>query len=71
MNRNAKGQFMSDNTIAVQGGKARMARLTQVEKRALAKLGFAGLAKGFKSTRACAAWLFDPLGYRSHNESRS
>ena len=65
MNRDAKGCFVMGNTIAVLGGQARMAQLTATEKRVLAKRGFAALQKRFKNKRACAAWLFDPLGMRS------
>jgi hypothetical protein len=67
-NRDAHGRFVSGNTIAVLGGQARMAQLTPAEKRALAKRGFAALQKRFKSKRACAAWLFDPLNYRGQHE---
>ncbi len=71
MNRDAKGRFVTGNTIAALGGQARMAQLTLIEKRILARQGFAALQRRFKSKRACAAWLFDPLGYRSQNASRS
>ena len=67
MERDAQGHFLPGNTIAVMGGKARMAALTAAEKRALARQGFNALAgKYFDGRkRKCAAWLFDPLGYRS------
>ena len=42
--RDAKGRFVSGNAFSSIGGKARMARLSQAERRAFARQGLAGLA---------------------------
>jgi hypothetical protein len=64
--RDAHGRFMPGNRTSVAGGKARMAGLSKWQRRELASYGFRMLAyRRFGGRRrACAAWLFDPLGYR-------
>jgi hypothetical protein len=65
--RNARGQFTPGNGFASIGGRARAAQLPPEQRRAIAQAGFRALAaRRFEGrTRRCAAWLFDPLGYRS------
>ena len=65
MERDARGRFVTGNSFASLGGKARATKLTPSERRQIAKIGFQALAYRYFNgkRRKAAAWLFDPLGY--------
>ena len=64
--RDERGRFVAGHPFARLGGLARAAALTPERRSEIARLGFAALtAQRFGGRRRkCAAWLFDPLGYR-------
>ena len=63
--RDTLGRFTRGNEHASAGGRARAERLTPERRRQIARAGFDALAVLYFDgrKRACAAWLFDPLGY--------
>jgi hypothetical protein len=63
------GRFTAGNPFASSGGRARAETLTPERRREIAKVGFAALAEQmfYGRRRKAAAWLFDPLGYRTEN----
>jgi hypothetical protein len=68
-----KGRFTPGNPYASTGGRRRAETLTPERRRAIAKAGFAALcAQRFGGKRRkCAAWLFDPLGYHTSEDTLS
>lgn len=64
--RDLHGRFTPGNEYARRGGLARAAALSPARRRAIAKAGFAELARRHFDgrTRKAAAWLFDPMGIK-------